>query len=84
MKTRKFLTLLAVLALSFNLSALEVSRQELQSAANSETIVFLNYSGPHSKIDSLASIKGIGTSMGTVISEDISKKNILEIEKNDT
>lgn len=81
MKTRKFLTLLAVLALSFNLSALEVSRQELQSAANSETIVFLNYSGPHSKIDSLASIKGIGTSMGTVISEDISKKNIFGNEK---
>lgn len=58
---------------AFVISALEVDKSELQAAGSDETIVFINYTGPHSKIDSLASIKGIGSSMGTEISKDTAK-----------
>lgn len=58
---------------AFIISAVEVDKSELQSAGSDETIVFINYTGPHSKIDSLASIKGIGSSMGSEISKNTEK-----------
>ena len=54
--------------------ALEVNRAELQSAGSSDTIVFINYTGPHAKIDSIAGIKGIGTELGKTISGKLTEK----------
>lgn len=42
--------------------AVEVNENELKSTSE-ETIVFENYTGPHSKVDTLAQIKAIGTSL---------------------
>ena len=58
----------------FSISALEVNRSELQSAGDEDTIVFINYSGPHAKIDSLASIKGIGSDLGSSISKNLTER----------
>ncbi len=42
---------------------LSIDRGELE-ATKDEKIVFVNYEGPQSRIDSLAAIKGIGSSLG--------------------
>ena len=65
------LILLAFVA-AIPLFAQKVDEEELKSAGN-DTIVFINYTGPHSKIDSLASIKQLGTDLGTVVAKDTSK-----------
>ena len=44
------------------LTALEVNEPELK-VTGSETIEFINYTGPHKVIDSLAAIKSIGSDM---------------------
>ena len=51
------------LLISTGLTALEVDEPELQVTGN-ETIEFINYTGPHKVIDSLAAIKAIGSDMG--------------------
>ena len=48
------------------LTALEVNEPELK-VTGSETIEFINYTGPHKVIDSLAAIKSIGSDMGKTI-----------------
>ena len=50
-----------------SLSALEVNEAELRSVENN-AIVFINYTGPHSKIDSISSIRKIGSDMGKTVS----------------
>lgn len=73
MKEHK-ISLLFLIALfsAIPLSAQKVDEEELKSAGN-DTIVFINYTGPHSKIDSLASIKQLGSNLGTVVAKDTSK-----------
>lgn len=69
---KKSLLFFVVLALLFtSLSALEVDKSELENGSGNQTIEFINYSGPHKKIDSLSAIKGIGTSMGNVVSKSV-------------
>jgi Membrane protein involved in colicin uptake len=68
--TKVVSTVLCTLFLPFSISALEVDKTELQSAGGSGTVVFINYTGPHSVIDSAASIRAIGTNMGTVVGKD--------------
>lgn len=46
---------------------LEVDEEELKST--NTTIEFINYTGPHRVIDSINAIRGIGSEMGTVVSE---------------
>lgn len=58
-----------LLLISSGIFALEVDKSELQSAENT-TIEFINYTGPHKIIESASSIRGIGSSMGQVISKD--------------
>ena len=59
--------LLSVLMISIlmvaGLTALEVDEPELR-VTGSETIEFINYTGPHKVIDSLEAIKKIGSDMG--------------------
>lgn len=74
MKEHKFwLLTLLTFALALPMSALNVDEDELKSTSQDDTIVFINYTGPHSKIDSLASIKKLGSDLGDVVSKDISK-----------
>ena len=74
MNTRKFYCILAsVLSMALPIFALEVDEKELKSAA-SDTIVFINYTGPHSKIDSMASIKKLGSDMGYVVAKSLDSK----------
>lgn len=47
-------------------TALEVNEPELESVSP-DAVVFINYTGPHTVIDSLEQIKNIGSSLGTVI-----------------
>lgn len=63
---RKLFFFLSVFLLTSYMFSLEVDRDELQSAKN-ETIEFINYVGPHKVIESVASIKGIGSTMGSVV-----------------
>ena len=65
------LILLAFVA-AIPLYAQKVDEEELKSTGN-DTIVFINYTGPHSKIDSLSSIKQLGTELGTIVAQDTSK-----------
>ncbi|MCQ2592702.1 MAG: hypothetical protein MJ188_07940 [Treponema sp.] len=46
-----------------------VNENELKSTVN-ENIEFINYTGPHKKIDTLSAIKGIGSSLGNTIVPD--------------
>lgn len=74
MKEHKInLLILLAFVTAIPLFAQKVDEEELKSAGNNDTIVFINYTGPHSKIDSLASIKQLGTDLGTVVAKDTSK-----------
>ncbi len=55
------------------LYAREVNRSELESTGSADVIQFENYTGPHSKIDSAASIKGIGSSIGSEVAGSLDK-----------
>lgn len=53
------------------LFSLEVNKSELESGTNNGTIEFINYSGPHSVINTRDQIKGIGSS----IADDLIKSD---------
>lgn len=69
---KKFSLLLVSIFFTAALFALEVNKSELDSTGDT-TIEFINYNGPHKVIDSLASIKGIGSSLGSQVGKDVSK-----------
>ena len=64
---RKITASFLALAASLSAMALEVNRGEIQSAGNSGEIVFRNYSGPHSVINSVQQIREIGSSLGNSV-----------------
>ena len=66
---KKFILLFISAALSASLFALEVNKSELDSTGDT-TIEFINYTGPHKVIDSVASIKSIGSNMGSQIGKN--------------
>lgn len=66
-------TSILALFLVSNIFALEVDKSELQKGSENVTIEFINYTGPHKKIDSLSAIKGIGTSLGAVVKKSVDK-----------
>lgn len=67
---KKFLSTFAVALFTCAVSfSVEIAENELKSVSN-EVIVFENYSGPHSKIDTLEAIKGIGSGLGNEVSKD--------------
>ena len=70
---KKTLILFALTALiTSGLFALEVNKNELNSTGDT-TIEFINYTGPHKVIDSVAAIKGIGSGLGVQVAKDPSK-----------
>ena len=66
---KKFMLLLVSVILTASLAALEVDKNELNSTGDT-TIEFINYTGPHKVIDSIAAIKSIGSGLGTQIAKD--------------
>lgn len=64
---KKITAVLIVLLAAASLSALEVSRTELDSAVNPDIIEFKNYTGPYTVINTKAQIAAIGTELGEVI-----------------
>lgn len=68
MKKKLVLTILAVFFLANILAAQDVDRDELSSTAG-KAIEFINYVGPHSQIDSISEIRGIGAVLGRAISD---------------
>jgi hypothetical protein len=58
---------ICTLFFSLSVSALEVDKTELESAGGADSVVFINYTGPHAVINSAASIRAIGSDMGTVV-----------------
>lgn len=74
MRARKlfsFFTIAVTIFFSNTIFALEVDENELKSTGTIDTVVFVNYTGPHSKIDSLASIKKLGSDLGSQIAQDL-------------
>ena len=69
---KKYLMLLVSVIFCAGLFALEVDKDELNSTGDT-TIEFINYTGPHKVIDSVAAIKSIGSGMGSQISKDPAK-----------
>lgn len=63
-KTAAFLALLFILS---SLPALEVSREELDSATNPDIIEFINYTGTYTVINTKEQIASIGSDLGAVI-----------------
>ncbi|SFI53991.1 P83/100 protein [Treponema bryantii] len=69
---KKYMLLLVSAIFSAGLFALEVNKNELNSTGDT-TIEFINYTGPHKVIDSVAAIKGIGSGLGNQVAKDPSK-----------
>lgn len=74
MKSRFILFIGGLFLLALPVSALEVNENELKSTGNADTIVFVNYTGPHAKIDSLESIKKLGSDLGAAVAENPSAR----------
>lgn len=54
-----------------NIFALSVDENELKTTGDADKIVFQNYTGPHSKIDTIEQIKKIGSDLAQNISKDL-------------
>ena len=54
----------------FHAGADTVFEEELRSAVEDSSIVFQNYTGPHSRIDSIQQIIGIGTMLGSPVGRE--------------
>ncbi len=63
---KAFISIAAVLSAA-NLAALEVNRNELENAPNGDEVVFRNYSGPHTVINTIEQIRGIGSALGNQV-----------------
>ncbi len=63
---KKLLLIASIFMLAAGVFALEVNEPELR-VTGSETVEFINYTGPHKVIDSLEAIKRIGSDMGKTI-----------------
>lgn len=60
---KKFCVVLALVAVASALFAQEVAEEELRSVRD-RRIEFINYEGPHTHIDTLEEIRGLGASLG--------------------
>ena len=68
----KRFVLISVLFLAFfGLNALEVNQPELESVGK-DTIEFINYTGPHSVINTKDEISGIGSTLGEKVAPNVS------------
>jgi hypothetical protein len=64
---KRFAVLLLSLLIASTIAALEVDKTEIAPGKDGTTIEFVNYNGPHSVINSVAEIEGIGTELGDTL-----------------
>lgn len=76
---KKISLFMATLFITTSLSALEVDVDEIK-LSSPESFEFENYGGPHAVIESAASITGIGTALGTELSQDIITSRTIQPE----
>lgn len=67
---KKLCSIVGILLLSASVFAVDVNKDELQSA-QSDAVQFENYGGPHAVIESADAIMGIGTRLGQEVAADI-------------
>ena len=73
MKSRKLVcALISVLALVSAVFAVEVDEDEIRSIGGSD-VVFENYVGPHSVINTIEEIRAIGSGIGDVVAQNADK-----------
>ena len=75
LKMKKSILLIVFIIVSvftavFSLSAETVYVDELQKTADSSSIEFQNYSGPHNRIDTIEEIRGIGRYLGRSVERE--------------
>lgn len=68
---KKIFVFTAAASLCSGLWAASVNENELKSAGNPDTIVFENYTGPHSVINSVSEIQEIGSEIGKQVSANV-------------
>ncbi|MFI3257440.1 MAG: P83/100 family protein [Spirochaetales bacterium] len=79
---KKSLVYAICILIMFPLVSLEVDRVELESAGSNDSIVFVNYEGPHDVINSIEEIKSIGSELGVIIEPDATvAQNIGETDR---
>ena len=74
---KKLCSIVGIILLSVSVSALDVNKDELQSA-QSDAVQFENYGGPHAVIESADAIMGIGSNLGRQVAQDV--ENPLSVE----
>ena len=68
---KKIALFVSVFAFVGSIFALEVNTTELQSLNGNTEIEFINYEGPHSVINTVAQIKGIGSEIGAQVAGNL-------------
>lgn len=64
---KKIVFYILIILSSFSLIALEVARDELESITDS--IQFINYTGPHAIVQTVDEIRGIGTGLSSAVNQ---------------
>ena len=72
---KKIALFVSVFAFVGSVFALEVNTTELQSLNGNTEIEFINYEGPHSVINTVAQIKGIGSEIGAQVAGNLEKSD---------
>lgn len=67
---KKVMFFVLLVALIIPVFSIEVDKKELQSAENTDSIVFINYTGPYSVINTIEQIKGIGRDLSPAVNSD--------------
>ena len=70
---KRFVLFSMLFLVFFSLNALEVNQPELESVGK-DTIEFINYTGPHSVINTKDEIAGIGSSLGEKVAPNVANK----------
>ncbi|MBQ9283123.1 MAG: hypothetical protein IJ207_13170 [Treponema sp.] len=58
-------------------NAIGVDRDEIQSVSNANEVVFRNYSGPHSVINTIEQIREIGSTLGNSVKAEPNNKGLI-------
>lgn len=71
-KLSRFIMSIILLLCFSHVFSLEVDRKEVEPGAAGDSIKFINYTGPHTVINSIQEIQGIGTSLGASLRQNSS------------
>ena len=76
---KKICIFCAALFFAFNAAALEVDEDEIRSVTSlSDQVEFINYGGPHAVIETVEAIIGIGSNLGTELSQNLEEGRTIQ------